>query len=86
MVVLFETELPYLQNCQTKNDLNTLPNDKILDQSKLKAFVDGKSKVVQMAKFVLDKIENIVGKEEKADYQHFLFSYNVFKRLLSQGH
>ena len=51
---------------------NSLQNDKILDQSKLKAFADDKLKVIQMAKFVLDKIENIVGKEENAGYQHFL--------------
>ena len=29
-------------------------------------------KVTQMAKFVLDKKGNIVGKEENAGYQHFL--------------
>ena len=45
---------------------NSLPNDKISDQSKLKAFADDKLKVIQMVKSVLDKIENIVGKEENA--------------------
>ena len=44
----------------------------MLDQSKLKAFADDKLKVIRMAKFVLDKIENIVGKEENAGYQNFL--------------
>ena len=31
-----------------------------------------------------DRVENIVGKGENADYQHFLFSNNVLKRLLCQ--
>ena len=33
----------------------------------------------------IDKVESIVRKEENAGYQHFFFSDNVFKRLLSQG-
>ena len=34
---------------------------------------------------VFDTVENIVGKGENADYQHFLhFSHNVFKRLVLQ--
>ena len=45
--------------------LNPLPNDKILDQSKFKAFTDDNLKVIQMAKYVLDKTEKIVGKEDK---------------------
>ena len=48
--------------------LNPVPNDKILDQSKFKAFADDKLKVIQMAKFVLDKLENIMGKEENNGY------------------
>ena len=35
---------------------------------------------------VFGGVKSIVGKGEKADYHHFPFSYNVFKRLLSQGH
>ena len=45
--------------------------DRILDLSKLKAFADDKVKLIQMEKIVLDKIKNIVGKEENAGYQHF---------------
>ena len=33
-----------------------------------------------------DRKENILGKGENAGYQHFSFSHNVFKRLISQGH
>ena len=36
----------------------------ILDQSKLKHLQTINLKVIEMAKFVLDKVENIVGKEE----------------------
>ena len=37
-------------------DFTPIPNNKILDRSKLKASADDKLKVIQMAKFVLDKI------------------------------
>ena len=38
-----------------------------------------------MAKFVLDKIENIVGKEENAGYQHFLLFPHCFQKAISVG-
>ena len=50
--------------------------------------------MVKMSKFVLDRMEDIVGKGGNAGYQkivgkggnagyqHFVFSYNVFKSLL----
>ena len=63
---------------------NSSPNN-ILDWSKLKAFAD-KINVNQKFKFDMGRVENIVGKGENAGYQHFPFSDNVFKRLLSQGH
>ena len=52
--------------------ISSLPNDKILDQSKFKAFADDKIKVTQKLKFVLRRTENIAGKGENAGYQHFL--------------
>ena len=63
--------------------LNPLPNNKILDQSKLKAIADEKLKVIQLAKFVLDKTENIVGKEENAGYKHFLLFPQCFQNTFS---
>ena len=66
--------------------LNPLPNDKILDWTKLDAFADDKRAVTQKLKFVSVRVENIVGIGENADYQYFSFSHNVFKRLLIQGH
>ena len=44
----------------------------------MKAFTDNKLNVTQNIRVVLHRIENIVGKEENAGYQHFLFSHNVF--------
>ena len=38
--------------------------------------------MIQMAKFDLDKEENIVGKEENAGYQHFL----LFPRCFSKAY
>ena len=49
-----------------------LPNYKILAMSKLKAFADNKFSVAKMMIFVLDWVENLLGKGENAGYQHFL--------------
>ena len=48
--------------------VNSLPNDKILAWSKLRAFADYKLKVAKMAEFVPDIVENNVGKGENAGY------------------
>ena len=57
---------------------NTLTNDKTLDQLKLKAFADNKLEVIQMAKFILDKAENIAVQEVTIIS---FFDYYVFKWL-----
>ena len=44
----------------------TLPNDKILGVTKLKAFADDKINVSQLMNFACERIENIVGKGNKA--------------------
>ena len=51
---------------------NSLSKDKILDRSKLKAFADDKLNAIEKMKFVLETVENMVGKEENAGFQHFL--------------
>ena len=43
--------------------LKSLPNDKILDLSKLKEFADDKTNVTKELKFVLGREENIVGRK-----------------------
>ena len=59
---------------------NPLANDKILDQSKLKAFAVNKMhvKTCYKLKFVFEREENIVGKGENADNQHFLLFPKFF--------
>ena len=51
---------------------NSLPNDNFLDWFKLKALADDKIYVAEKLKFVLGRVENIMGKKENAGYQHFL--------------
>ena len=51
---------------------NSLPNDKFLDWSKLKALADNKINATEKLKFVLGRVEYIVGKGENAGYHHFL--------------
>ena len=54
------------------------PLTKILDQSKLKAFADDNLKVIEMTKFIADRIEKLVGNSENAGYPgSFLGSLKV---------
>ena len=48
-------------------------NRLLTDLSQLKAFEDNKKIMVQKLKFLLGRVENIVGKGENASYQHYLF-------------
>ena len=52
-------------------ELNSFPNDKILDLTKLKAFTDDKLNVSRMMISILDRVENTVEKGENAGYQCF---------------
>ena len=65
--------------------LNSLPKDKILNWSKLEAFADDKINVSEKLKYVLGRIENIVGKGENAGYQHFLLFPQCFQKTSSTG-
>ena len=56
----------------------SLPNDKILNRLKSKAFADDKINVTEKLKSVLGMLENIVGKEENDGYQHFLLYPQCF--------
>ena len=58
---------------------------KILDLSKLKAIADDKINATQNRKFILEGIENIVGKGENAGYQHFLLFEQCFQKLSFTG-
>ena len=59
----------------------SLPNDKFIDWSKLKAFADDKIKMIKKLKFYFGKVENIVGKGEIAGYQHFLLLPQCFLKV-----
>ena len=61
-----------------KDMLNSFPNNKISDRSKLKAFADDKIDVTENLKFILGRVENIAGKGENAGYQHFLLFPQCF--------
>ena len=52
--------------------LNPFPHDKILNQTKLKAFADDKLSVTKIIISVYDRVENIVGKGEIACKQFLL--------------
>ena len=60
--------------------INSLPNDKHLDLSKLNAFADDNSNVAEMANFVFDRVENIVDKVENARVEHFLLFPLCFQK------
>ena len=53
--------------------------------SKLKTFVDYKSDVSQIIKFVFHGVENTMGKRENADYQHLLLFPQCFQKAFPQG-
>ena len=58
----------------------SLPDVVILGCTKLKAFTDGKLEEAYIRMSVVDRIENIAGKEENAGYQHFLLFPQCFHK------
>ena len=64
---------------------NSLPENKFLDWTKMKAFVDDKMNVIERLKFVLGRVENIVGKVENPVYQHFLLFPQCFQKASYPG-
>ena len=65
--------------------INSLPNDKIFDQSKLEAFADDKINVAEKLKIVLERVEKIVRKGENAGYQHFPLFPQSFQKVSDTG-
>ena len=64
---------------------SSLPNDKILDWSSLKAFAVYKILMNKKLKFDMGRVENIVGKGENAGYQHFLLFPQCFQKATFAG-
>ena len=59
---------------------NSLPNDKILNYFKFKAYADDEIDVTQKMEFILGRVENIVGKGENAGiFSSFL---TMFSKIL----
>ena len=68
--------------CEDDNHLlhNSLPNDNFFDGTKFKAFADDILNVAKIMIHVFDIVENIMGKGENADYQHFLLFPRCFQK------
>ena len=52
---------------------------------KLKSFAGDKLNLAKKLKFVLGRVDNIVGKEENAGYQHFLLFSQCFQKVSILG-
>ena len=65
--------------------VSSLPNNKIWDVTKLKAFVDDKLNVDKLKISPFDRVENNVRKGENAGYQHFLLFLHCFSKLTYLG-
>ena len=65
--------------------LTLYQNNKILDWSKLKAFADDEINLTEKLKFVLERVEIIVGKGENAGYQQFLLFPQCFQKASYTG-
>ena len=65
--------------------LNSLPNVKILDMTKLQIIADNKFNVTKMTISLYDRVENTVGKGENAGYHHFLVFPQCFPKPFSLG-
>ena len=63
-----------------QKQVNSLPYYRILASSNFKEFAGDKIQVAQMMKFVLDGLENIMGKEENGAYKHFFFFPLCFQK------
>ena len=76
--------LVYIEPYSVKRRLNSLPNDKFLDWSKLKAFSDDLN-LAEKLRFVFGRVKNIVGKGENAGYQLFVLFPQCFPKASFQG-
>ena len=65
--------------------VNSLPSNKILDLTNLKALADGIFNIVEVMTFIFDIVENIVGKGENGGYQHFLPLPQCFQKASLLG-
>ena len=64
---------------------NPLPDDKIVDWSKLKQFTDDNFKFVENSRKFYKRVENTVGKGEIARYEQFLLFPQCFQKACFPG-
>ena len=75
-----------MQNCPlTFRKVNPLPDDKILDSSKLKEFADDNFKFDENGRKLSKQVENTVGKREIARYEQFLLFPHCFQKPCFSG-
>ena len=70
---------------QSGIDLNSLPDDKFLDSSKLKEFADDNFKFDKSGRKLSKRVENNVGKGEIARYEQFLLLPQCFQKACFPG-
>ena len=82
----------YAKACNTKRvnflvffSFNPLPDDKILDFSKVKDFADDNFKLDENGRKLSKWVENTVGKGEIACYKQFLFFPQCFQKACFPG-
>ena len=64
---------------------NPLPDDKILDSSKLKEFADNNFRFDENGRKLSKQVENTVGKEKIARYEQFLLFPQCFQKTCFPG-
>ena len=64
--------------------MSSVPNNKLLDVTKLKAFADDKINVAQMMIFVFDRVENILKGENGKRRKCWLAAFSPFPTMLSK--
>ena len=65
--------------------VNPLPDDKILDRSKLKQSADNSFKFDEKSRKFSKRVEKTVGKEEIARYEQFLLYLQCFQKACFAG-
>ena len=71
--------------CFSEIGINPLPDNKILDWSKLKQFADGNYKLYENGRKFSKRVENTVGKGEIARYEQFLLFPPCFQKACFTG-
>ena len=77
--------MPHYYTKPDPDNVNSLPNVKISDWSKLKQCADDKINVSENLKYVLERIQNIVGNRENAGDRHFLLFQQFFQKTYFSG-